>query len=228
MKRYSPQPSNGPRVTFWGAARSVTGSMHLVEAAGRGESCSTVASSAAAANEVQQRNIRFPFSPAEIDAVMLSHAHMDHCGNLPNLVHQGFSGPIYCTPATRNLTSVMLGDSARVHEHEAVVAGVVHGRAANSDGLHTRSDARRVTAAQCVAVPYNTPHEVAGNPSALRGHRPHPRLGDGGLAWRTRPATAASSSRAISAGGPAVPRGTVGRAVGRPAHLRKHLRRPRP
>ena len=156
MKRYSPQPSDGPRVTFWGAARSVTGSRHLVEAAGRRVllDCGLVRGRR---DEVHRPAIRFPFSPTELDAVVLSHAHMDHCGNLPNLVDQGFSGPIYCTPATRDLTSVMLGDSARVHENEAVVAGVVH--AAAHHGLYTRSDAQRVTA-QCVTVPYDAPREI--------------------------------------------------------------------
>ena len=147
----------GPRVTFWGAARSVTGSMHLVEAAGRRIllDCGLVRGRR---DEARQRNTRFPFSPAEIDAVVLSHAHIDHCGNLPNLVRQGFDGPIYCTPATRDLTAVMLGDSARIQEEDAVVAGVVHGGAADA-ALYTRSDAHRVTL-QCVAVPYDEPHDI--------------------------------------------------------------------
>jgi metallo-beta-lactamase family protein len=51
--------------------------------------------------------------------VLLSHAHIDHCGNLPNLVRQGFTGPIYCTPATRALAAVMLGDAAKIHEEDA-------------------------------------------------------------------------------------------------------------
>ena len=142
MKRYSTQPADGSRVTFWGAARSVTGSMHLVEAAGRRIllDCGLVRGRR---DEAQRQAIRFPFSPAEIDAVVLSHAHMDHCGNLPNLVRQGFDGPIYCTPATRDLTAVMLGDSARVHEDEAVAAGVVHGPGDVSSPLYTRSDAQR-------------------------------------------------------------------------------------
>ena len=159
MKRYSTQPADGSRVTFWGAARSVTGSMHLVEAAGRRIllDCGLVRGRR---DEAQRRAIRFPFSPADIDAVVLSHAHMDHCGNLPNLVRQGFDGPIYCTPATRDLTAVMLGDSARVHEDEAVTAGVVHGPGDASSPLYTRSDAQRVTS-QCVVVPYETPRDLA-------------------------------------------------------------------
>ena len=200
MKRYSTQPTDSPRVTFWGAAQSVTGSMHLVEAAGRRIllDCGLVRGQR---DEARRRAVRFPFSPAEIDAVVLSHAHIDHCGNLPNLVRQGFSGPIYCTPATRDLTAVMLGDSARIREEDAVVAGVVHGRRDADPALYTRSDAHRVVS-QCVVVPYETPHDHRpGRPAALRRRRPHPRLGDGRADDRPADrASAASPSPATSAG----------------------------
>src|SRR6185369_4368375 len=66
-----------------------------------------------------RRNRDFPFRPKDIDAVLLSHAHIDHCGNLPNLVRRGFAGPIYCTPATRALAAVMLGDAAKIQEEDA-------------------------------------------------------------------------------------------------------------
>src|ERR687886_696289 len=66
-----------------------------------------------------RRNGEFPFRPKDIDAVLLSHAHIDHCGNLPNLVKQGFGGPGYCTPATRALAAVMLGDAAKIQEEDA-------------------------------------------------------------------------------------------------------------
>jgi metallo-beta-lactamase family protein len=66
-----------------------------------------------------RRNREFPFRAKDIDAVVLSHAHIDHCGNLPNLVRRGFSGPIYCTPATRALAAVMLGDAAKIQEEDA-------------------------------------------------------------------------------------------------------------
>src|SRR5215218_5966688 len=101
----SARPSVEPTVTFWGAARSVTGSMHLVEACWQRVllDCGLVHGAGA-----QSRNREFPFRPRDIDAVLLSHAHLDHCGNLPNLVRQGFTGAIYCTPATRSLAGVML------------------------------------------------------------------------------------------------------------------------
>lgn len=106
------------RVHFYGAARTTTGSMYLLEINGqrlllecglfqgrRGEST--------------ERNRTFPFEPSKVDAVVLSHAHIDHCGNLPNLCRQGFEGNIYCTFATRDLASIMLEDSAEIQRDDA-------------------------------------------------------------------------------------------------------------
>jgi metallo-beta-lactamase family protein len=141
-----------PRVTFWGAAQSVTGSMHLVELGSHRLllDCGLVRGRR---EEARQRNTRFPFDPATLDAVILSHAHVDHCGNLPNLIRQGFRGPIYCTPATRELVAIMLADSARIHEEDAVVAGVVGSAHAESAVLYTRADAAR-TIDHCIPIPY--------------------------------------------------------------------------
>jgi metallo-beta-lactamase family protein len=107
-----------PTVTFWGATRSVTGSMHRVDACGQSLllDCGLFQGHRA---ESLRRNREFPFRPRDIDAVLLSHAHIDHCGNLPNLIKQGFSGPIYCTSATRALAAVMLGDAAKIQEEDA-------------------------------------------------------------------------------------------------------------
>src|SRR5438045_2235578 len=107
-----------PGITFWGAARTVTGSMHRVDAGGNSLllDCGFFQGSRA---ESFRRNSEFPFRPKEIDAVLLSHAHLDHCGNLPNLVRQGFGGSIFCTPATRALTAVMLGDAAKIQQEDA-------------------------------------------------------------------------------------------------------------
>ena len=70
-------------------------------------------------DEAIERNRKFPFNPREVDSVILSHAHIDHCGNLPNLCRQGFEGNIYCTFATRDLASVMLEDSAQIQRDDA-------------------------------------------------------------------------------------------------------------
>src|SRR5947209_7823408 len=118
MTTQPPSPSSGVSVTFWGAARSVTGSMHLLEANGR-RVLLDCGSFQGHRQEARERNSHFPFSPGEIDAVVLSHAHIDHCGNLPNLVRQGFGGPIYCTPATSDLAAIMLADAAKIQEEDA-------------------------------------------------------------------------------------------------------------
>jgi metallo-beta-lactamase family protein len=143
-----------PLVTFWGAAQSVTGSMHLVEVGSRRLllDCGLMRGRR---DEARQRNQRFPFDPATVDAVVLSHAHVDHCGNLPNLIRQGFHGPIYCTPATRDLTAIMLADAGRIHEEDAAVAGIVEKPRTTETPLYTRGDALR-TVEQCIPVPYDT------------------------------------------------------------------------
>jgi metallo-beta-lactamase family protein len=107
-----------PTVTFHGAARTVTGSQHLLSF--RAQSvlldCGLFQGRR---QEAYERNRHFPFRPKDVNAVILSHAHVDHCGNLPNLVYQGFAGPIYCTPATRALVAVMLDDCARIQMEDA-------------------------------------------------------------------------------------------------------------
>src|SRR3990172_3239218 len=101
------------RLTPWGPVRTVTGSMHLVETGGVRLllDCGLYQGRR---EEAAQINRRFPFEPAIIDAVILSHAHLDHCGNLPMLVKQGFRGSIYCTPATRDIAAIVLRDAAKV------------------------------------------------------------------------------------------------------------------
>ncbi|MFO0937021.1 MAG: MBL fold metallo-hydrolase [Gemmataceae bacterium] len=117
MPKISP-PSNDPTVLFWGATQSVTGSMHQLFAGGKSIllDCGLFQGHRL---ESFQRNREFPFRAKDIDAVILSHAHIDHCGNLPNLVRRGFAGPIYCTPATRALASVMLEDAAKIQAENA-------------------------------------------------------------------------------------------------------------
>lgn len=107
-----------PTITFWGAARTVTGSMHLIEMGKKAIllDCGLFQGPRA---ESRRRNLDFPFRAKKIAAVVLSHAHIDHCGNLPNLVRQGFNGTIFCTPATRALAAVMLGDAAKIQVEDA-------------------------------------------------------------------------------------------------------------
>src|SRR4030042_5154318 len=99
------------QITFHGAARTVTGSQHLLQVNGKRIllECGLYQGKRA---EAELRNRNFSFDPSELDAVILSHAHIDHRGNLPHLVKCGYRGPIYGTPATCHLANIMLMDSA--------------------------------------------------------------------------------------------------------------------
>lgn len=104
------------KLKFCGAAGTTTGSQHLLEINGKRIllDCGLYQGCRKSAYDI---NCCFPhFDPATIDAVVLSHAHIDHSGNLPNLVKNGFSGNIYATDATRDLCQIMLADSARIQQ----------------------------------------------------------------------------------------------------------------
>ncbi|UCC74615.1 MAG: MBL fold metallo-hydrolase [Gemmatimonadota bacterium] len=103
------------RVQFWGAAGTVTGSMHLLEVGGRNVllDCGLYQGRR---KEAFERNRGLPFDASRIDAVILSHAHIDHSGSLPSLVRAGYRGSIYSTSATRDLCAYMLVDSAHLQE----------------------------------------------------------------------------------------------------------------
>jgi metallo-beta-lactamase family protein len=107
----------GIRLTFWGAAGQVTGSMHLLEAAG-GRFLLDAGLFQGTRAQTHALNATLPFDPRRIDGVVLSHAHIDHSGRLPLLVRHGFHGPIYATPATRDLCAVMLPDAAHIQEKD--------------------------------------------------------------------------------------------------------------
>jgi metallo-beta-lactamase family protein len=104
-------------IQFIGAVRTVTGSMHLVSLNGT-KILLDCGMFQGKRSESYERNKNIPFIPSEIDAVVLSHAHIDHAGNLPNLVKNGFQGPIYATSATRDLCNIMLYDSAYIQERD--------------------------------------------------------------------------------------------------------------
>lgn len=105
------------QITFWGAAQEVTGSMHLLEVNGQRIllDCGLYQGHRA---DTYARNLNIPFEPASIHTLILSHAHIDHCGNIPNLVKRGFTGNIWSTAATRNLCTYMLMDSAHIQEQD--------------------------------------------------------------------------------------------------------------
>ncbi len=105
------------KIQFFGAAQTVTGSQHLISANGNRIllECGLFHGKR---RESFERNRCLPFDAASVDALILSHAHIDHSGNIPNLVRSGFRGSIYCTFATRDLCSAMLRDSAYIQERD--------------------------------------------------------------------------------------------------------------
>ncbi len=148
------------RIHFFGATRTTTGSMHLLEINGHRLllECGLFQGRR---EESSERNRKFPFDPKQIDAVVLSHAHIDHCGNLPNLCRQGYEGNIYCTFATRDLASIMLEDSAEIQRDDA--AFVSKQRAKRGlppvEPLYSATDAEKAVR-QFVAINYDRPFPV--------------------------------------------------------------------
>jgi len=133
------------KINFYGAARTVTGSMHLLEINGH-KLLLDCGLFQGRRKEAFTRNRTFPFRPDKIDAVILSHAHIDHSGNLPNLVKQGFSGPIYTTSATAHLDNIMLLDSGYIHEKDAEYLNKKLQKQGKPliEPLYTKEDAARV------------------------------------------------------------------------------------
>lgn len=143
------------KLTFWGAAGCVTGSMHLLEAGGK-RYLLDCGLNQGRRKEAEEKNRHLPFPAESIDAVLLSHAHIDHSGNLPTLVKHGFAGPIYTTPATSDLCDSMLRDTAHIHEKDAEFVN----RRSRGNGavepLYTVEDAEK-TLPLFRSVPYYTP-----------------------------------------------------------------------
>ncbi|MFZ6030312.1 MAG: MBL fold metallo-hydrolase RNA specificity domain-containing protein [Chloroflexota bacterium] len=149
------------KIHFHGAAQTVTGSLHLLEINGTKLllECGLYQGHR---KESFERNRNFPFNPSEIDAVILSHAHIDHSGNLPNLVLQGYEGPIYCTSATAHLTHLMLLDSGHIHEKQAETVSWRNAQKGLPavDPLYTQQDAAQVKPL-LREIPYDVPFEPA-------------------------------------------------------------------
>ncbi len=140
------------RITFHGAAGQVTGSMHLLEAAGARVLLDAGLFQGKRA-ETRALNANLPIDPRRIDTVILSHAHIDHAGRLPLLVSRGFHGPIYATAATRDLSAVMLPDAAHIQEKDAEYLARRGKAGPESEPLYTMADAVAVQDLM-VGVPY--------------------------------------------------------------------------
>ncbi|MDZ7843284.1 MAG: MBL fold metallo-hydrolase [Anaerolineales bacterium] len=133
------------KISFLGAAQTVTGSMHLLEINSH-KLLLDCGLFQGRRKEAYRRNRNFPFDCREIDAVILSHAHIDHSGNLPHLVKDGFSGPIYTTSATAHLGNIMLLDSGHIHEYDAEYLNKKRRKKGQEpiEPLYTQEDAARV------------------------------------------------------------------------------------
>lgn len=106
------------KIAFHGAARTVTGSKHLLTLSNGKKYLLDCGMYQGLGQETNQLNRNFGFEPSEVDHVILSHAHIDHCGLLPKLVKDGYKGRIYCTPATRELATLLMTDSAGIQESD--------------------------------------------------------------------------------------------------------------
>ncbi len=149
-------------IQFCGAAGTVTGSMHLVTANDRRVllDCGLFQG----LKDLRERNWRDPpFDPKSLDAVVISHAHIDHTGALPLLVRRGYRGPIYCTPATVDLLKVLLPDAAHLQEEEADRANR-HGYSKHTPAqpLYTAADAQQALS-QLKGTSSGRPFPVAGD-----------------------------------------------------------------
>jgi metallo-beta-lactamase family protein len=129
------------KLNFTGAAGSVTGSRHLFEINDERilVDCGLFQGRR---KDTYERNLNFPFDPASINSLILSHAHIDHIGNIPNLVKKGFRGDIHCTLATADLAGIMLLDAAHIQENDAVFVNKIKAKHHQEpiEPLFTRED----------------------------------------------------------------------------------------
>ena len=157
------------QIQFIGAAKTVTGSMHLIKANGYSFllDCGLYQGKRKVAFEI---NRKFDlFNPEEINFVILSHAHIDHSGNLPSLVKKGFKGNIYATFATRDLSSVMLRDSAHIQEKDVQYVNKkrIKQNKTPFEPLYTSEDVD-ATMEKFIALNYH--HEIEIAPEIGRAH----------------------------------------------------------
>jgi len=134
------------KIKFLGAVQNVTGSRHLLEFNG---SRVLVDCGLYQEREFQSRNWEdFGFAPADLDAVLLTHAHLDHCGLIPKLVKEGFKGKVYCTPATAEIAKIVLMDSGKLQEEDAAFKRKRHKKEGREsprpiEPLYTMEDAEK-------------------------------------------------------------------------------------
>lgn len=148
-------------IQFFGGARSVTGTMHVLIVRGKKIllDCGLYQGKR---DEAWERNRTLPFAAESIDSMILSHAHIDHSGNIPQLVKLGYSGNIFCTHATRDLCSIMLQDSGHIQEKDAEFVNKKRARRGQKpvEPLYTAREALKA-AEQFVSVSYGRTIPIA-------------------------------------------------------------------
>jgi metallo-beta-lactamase family protein len=149
------------KVQFLGAVRTVTGSMHLLTVNGTRIllDCGLVQGRR---QESFERNRKLPFDPKTIDTMVLSHAHIDHSGNIPSLVKNGFRGNIFATPATRDLCAAMLRDAGHIQEQDTIYVNKKRARKGQAplEPLYTVEDAT-ASLVNFVSLGYDRPLPIA-------------------------------------------------------------------
>jgi metallo-beta-lactamase family protein len=156
------------KIAFHGAARTVTGSKHLLTLSNGKKVLLDCGMFQGMGERTDSLNRNFGFDPTAVDVMILSHAHVDHCGLIPKLVKEGFAGKIFCTPATRELTQILLADSAEIQQDEIKYANKRHSTQGGqySLPLYTIDDAKKCMD-QFVEVEYATWYDVIDGVKAM-------------------------------------------------------------
>ena len=151
------------KISFHGAARSVTGSRHIVQA-GQKRILLDCGMFQGRRDETRERNRHLGFDPRDLDAVCLSHAHIDHSGALPVLGKDGFSGRVHMTRATADLTKILLADSARIQENDCRYINKLERRRGRKcvSPIYSSQDAQRIVK-QFEGERYNHPVRLSSN-----------------------------------------------------------------
>ncbi|MEN9696740.1 MAG: hypothetical protein RLZ56_161 [Bacteroidota bacterium] len=156
------------KISFHGAARTVTGSKHLVQLDSGENFLLDCGMFQGMGRDTDGLNAHFGFDPTTLDFVILSHAHIDHTGLLPKLVKEGFKGMIYCTPATKALTEILLADSAMIQRDDAKFGNKRRAKQGLPpiDPLYTMDDVD-LTIPLLTEIDYNTPTSISKNVELL-------------------------------------------------------------
>lgn len=151
------------KIAFHGAARAVTGSKHLITLNNNIQILLDCGLFQGMGDITDDLNEAFGFDPAKVTYMILSHAHIDHCGLLPKLVSEGFSGSIFCTPATRDLARILLLDSAKIQMQDAEYANKKIKQVEDQEmPLYTDKDVNQ-TLSQFKTIPYDQDFSIDPN-----------------------------------------------------------------